>query len=85
MLLRSSRVAEMLTKEALVGKALQLAGRKTMGFAGRHWKGLAGAGLIAATAAPVVSHGVKSSEIGLTQPWLQASNARAVPSVPKIE
>jgi len=85
MLLRSSRVAEKITKEAFVGKALQLAGRKTLGFAGRHWKGLAGTGLVAATAAPIVSQGVRNSQAGLTQPWLQAANARAVPSIPKFQ
>jgi hypothetical protein len=85
MLLRSSRVAELLTKEALVGKALQLAGKRTLGFAGRHWKGVAGTGLVAATAAPMVAQGARSSEIGLTQPWLQASNARAVAPVPKFK
>ena len=85
MLLRSSRAAGALTKAAFVGKALQLAGKRTLGFAGRHWKGLAGAGVIAASAAPSISEGVRNSQVGLSQPWLNAANAGVVPQVPKIK
>jgi len=71
MLLRASR-ASRLVKEALLGKIL----KKT-------WKPLAGAGLTAAVAGPQVMDSVRKSQIGLSQPYLEASRAGVVPSIPK--
>lgn len=80
MLLRASRAAGQLTKEALVGPVTD----KVLGTIGKHWKGIAGAGLVGATAAPEISQAAKRSRVGLTPQWLSAQNAGQVPSIPKF-
>jgi len=80
MLLRSSRVAYHLTKEALVGTLAKGVVRK----AGQHWKGLAGASLVGVTAGPQIAQGLSNAKTGLQPGYLQAANAGMVPSVPKF-
>jgi len=84
MLLRSSRVAEQLTKEALLGRLALGAGKKALSFAGKNPGKLLGTGLVAATAGPEIMKGVQQSKVGLNNDYLQASNAGLVPSVPKF-
>lgn len=84
MLLRSSRVARHLTKEALVGSLALKAGKGILGQAGKHWKGLAGAGLVGVTAGPQIAQGLKNAKTGLQPGYLQAANAGMVPHVPKF-
>jgi hypothetical protein len=81
MLLRSSRVAGHLTKEALLAGIGRVA-KGTLGFAGKHWKGLGGTAMVGTTVAPEIQKGVQKSSVGLSQPWLQASAAGMVPKVP---
>lgn len=84
MLLRSSRAARHLTKEALVGRLAVGAGKGLLGSAGKHWKGLAGAGLVGITAGPQIAQGLSNAKTGLQPGYLQAANAGMVPSVPKF-
>jgi len=85
MLLRSSRVAGQLTKEALLGKALVGAGKGLLGFAGRHPMKVLGAGAVGASAAPEISKGLQQSKMGLRPQYLQAANEGLVPSVPRFQ
>lgn len=83
MLLRASRTASQLTKEAIVGGVVG-AGKKILGVIGRHpWASL-GVGATGIMAAPEVSRTVQRSNVGLSRPWLQAANAGQVPHVPKF-
>lgn len=84
MLLRASRAAGQLTKEALVGRLAAKAGKGLLGFTGKHWKGVGGTALVGATVAPEVSKGFQQSKVGLSPQWLAASNAGQVPSIPKF-
>lgn len=82
MLLRSSRSAERLTKEAgLIGRALIGAG-KGIGKKLFSKKGLTlagGAGMVGMTAAPMIQQGVQKSRVGLTPQYIQAQKYGLVP------
>lgn len=88
MLVRASRIAEQLTKEALLGrmalKAGSTVGKGILNQAGKHWKGVAGTGIVGASVLPEISQKVQQSKIGLQPGYLQAANAGLVPSMPAV-
>lgn len=83
MLLRASRAAGQLTKEAIVGSLAAKGAKAILGSAGKHWKGIAGTSLVGLMVAPEISQGVQRSQVGLSKPWLRATNAGQVPSIPE--
>lgn len=84
MLLRASRVSGQLIKEAALGSLAMKAGKGLLGFAGKHWKGIGGTALVGSSVAPELSVAKKRATVGLSAPWLQASNMGQVPSTPKF-
>jgi hypothetical protein len=84
MLLRASRVAGQLAKEAALGGLAWKAGKGMLGFAGKHWKGIGGTALVGASAAPELLAAKRQANVGLSAPWLRASNTGQVPSIPKF-
>ncbi len=106
MLLRASRSAEHLTKEAIIGMGLRAAGRfaagigrgltkspvKSVGFSGklgrgiggtarRHWKPLAGAGLVGVMAGPTIARNFRQGQVGVNPGYIQAQQRGYAPAM----
>lgn len=81
MLLRSSRAASRLTKEALVGALIG----KGVAAVGRNSMKVLGGGVVASTAAPEINEGTQRAKLGLRPEYLEAANAGMVPSVPRFQ
>jgi hypothetical protein len=76
MLLRASRAAGQLTKEAIVGGILRAIGRHPMAALGT--------GAVGLTAAPEISKSLQRAKVGLHPQYLAAANAGMVPHVPQM-
>ena len=76
MLLRASRLAGHV-KEALVGRLAKAVLKKT-------WKPVAAVGVAGALAGPQIAEGVQRARLGLSQPYIEASRAGMVPTVPEL-
>jgi len=83
MLLRSSRVAGHMTKEALVGKAVGNLAAKGLAAVGRNPMKVLGGAMVVGATAPTVSKAVHRATTGLQPQYLEAANAGFVPSVPQ--
>ena len=83
MLLRASRAAGQLTKEALVGRLALGAGKGILGAVGRHPMGTLGVGAVGLTTEPEISKGFKRAKVGLQPQYLEAANAGLVPHTPE--
>jgi hypothetical protein len=87
MLLRSSRVASRLTKQAFLGPAIRgvmSAGKNGAKLVGPKVKTLGGAALTVGPGALDAVNSVKSSKQGLSNAWLSAANAGSVPHTPQF-
>lgn len=80
MLLRCSRAAEQLTKEA--GPVGRFVGKQLWKHKGPIAATAGGVALVGASVAPEIRDGIQRSNQGLTHEWLEASNAGAVPDIP---
>ena len=81
MLLRASRSAESLTKEALLGRLAGSALRGAGRFAKKHWKGLLGTAVVGTAAAPMIAQGVQKSRVGMSTPYIQAQKYGLAPQM----
>ena len=77
MLLRASRLAGHV-KEALVGAIAKKVLKKT-------WKPLGAVAVGGAVAGPQIASDVGRARLGLSQPYIEASRAGLVPTVPRPE
>lgn len=76
MLLRSSRVAESLTKQSSL---LGTVARGVGGHVLRNWKPYGGAALVGAVAAPGIAASMKKGRLGTDKRYIQAQQAGYAP------
>lgn len=76
MLLRSSRVAESITKQSgLLGTVAKGVGGHVL----RNWKPYGGAALVGAMTAPAIASGMKKGRLGTNKRYIQAQQAGYAP------
>lgn len=76
MLLRSSRAATALTKEASIAGRV---GKGVLGHFKKRWKGYLGTGLVGAAAAPAIAQGVQKGRLGTHPQYIQAQQMGMAP------